>query len=52
MLTESRDAGVAMVIYLAEVLSCTGEPSCDSLDALDKLLQGNRRLNILELGSG
>jgi hypothetical protein len=52
MLTESRDAGVAMVIYLAEVLSCTGEPSCGSLDALDKLLQGNRRLNILELGSG
>ncbi|KAA8905533.1 UPF0665 family protein c [Sphaerosporella brunnea] len=45
------DAGVALVTYLSEVLSPTGEPS-GSLDTLDKLLQSNRRLNVLELGSG
>jgi hypothetical protein len=51
VLTTSRDAGVALVTYLSEVLSRTGEPS-GSLGALDKLLQGNRHLNVLELGSG
>ncbi|KAI5849984.1 UPF0665 family protein c [Tricharina praecox] len=46
------DAGVALVAHMARVLSSTRKPDGPQLGALDTLLQGSQRINVLELGSG
>ena len=52
VLTESRDGGVALAAHMAGALSDSGRPDGSRLGALDTLLEGGQRLDVLELGSG